>query len=59
MSAAIRLVLGLGNPGSEYKGTRHNAGFWYLDLLAEQLGARLLLNSKLHAEIAQVNFAQN
>ena len=57
MSAAIRLVLGLGNPGSEYKGTRHNAGFWYLDLLAEQLGARMLLNSKLHAEIAQVNFA--
>ena len=57
MSAAIRLVLGLGNPGSEYKGTRHNAGFWYLDLLAEQLGARMLLNSKLHAEIAQVNIA--
>lgn len=57
MSAAIRLVLGLGNPGQEYKGTRHNAGFWYLDHLAEQLGARLLPNAKLHVEIAQVNLA--
>lgn len=57
MSAAIRLVLGLGNPGTEYSKTRHNAGFWYLELLAEHLGARLLLNSKLHAEIAQVNLA--
>lgn len=57
MSAAIRFVLGLGNPGSEYKATRHNAGFWFVDLLAEQLGARLLLNSKLHAEIAQINLS--
>lgn len=55
MSAAIRLVLGLGNPGSEYSKTRHNAGFWYLDLLADQLGARFLLNSKMHAEVAQVS----
>lgn len=33
------LVVGLGNPGSEYEGTPHNAGFLALDRLAEQDGA--------------------
>ncbi|GDY01538.1 peptidyl-tRNA hydrolase [Planctomycetota bacterium] len=33
-----RIVLGIGNPGAEYDGTRHNAGFLVLDLLAKRLG---------------------
>jgi len=32
------VVVGLGNPGSEYDGTRHNAGFMAVDLLARKLG---------------------
>jgi PTH1 family peptidyl-tRNA hydrolase len=36
--ADIRLVVGLGNPGAEYSETRHNAGFWFCERLARELG---------------------
>jgi PTH1 family peptidyl-tRNA hydrolase len=35
----IRLIAGLGNPGKEYEGTRHNIGFEVIDRLADKLGA--------------------
>ena len=38
-SPALRLIVGLGNPGREYAETRHNAGFMALDLAAEKLRA--------------------
>ena len=40
----FRLIAGLGNPGAEYEGTRHNAGFMTLDTLANSLGANYWKN---------------
>ena len=37
----IRLIAGLGNPGAEYEATRHNAGFWFVDELADRLRVSL------------------
>jgi PTH1 family peptidyl-tRNA hydrolase len=38
---ALRLIVGLGNPGPEYASTRHNAGQWFVERLAEKYGIRL------------------
>lgn len=37
----MKLVVGLGNPGRKYQATRHNAGFWWVERLAEQVGVGL------------------
>lgn len=41
MGGADWLIAGLGNPGSKYEGTRHNAGFMALDALADAWGAQV------------------
>jgi PTH1 family peptidyl-tRNA hydrolase len=37
----IRLIAGLGNPGPEHAATRHNAGFWFVDEVADRLKVQL------------------
>ena len=55
---AIRLIVGLGNPGAEHLRTRHNAGFWFVDALASAEGARFGFENKLHGETARVHIAR-
>ena len=54
---AISLIIGLGNPGSEHARTRHNAGFWFIDALAEKYQARWNTDKKLRAETAKITVA--
>ncbi len=54
--ARLRLIVGLGNPGAEHLRTRHNAGFWFVDALAQRENARFGIESKLHAETAKFAF---
>lgn len=52
--AGIRLIAGLGNPGPEYLRNRHNAGFWFVDVLATGAGERFRFEKRLHADACRV-----
>jgi PTH1 family peptidyl-tRNA hydrolase len=53
----LRIIVGLGNPGPEHQVTRHNAGFWFVDLLARREKVEFRDYRKYSGETARVTIA--
>ncbi|HEY5994474.1 MAG TPA: aminoacyl-tRNA hydrolase [Gallionellaceae bacterium] len=51
--SAIKLIVGLGNPGREYETTRHNAGFWWVEAFARAQGASFRPDGKFHGLVTR------
>jgi len=54
VSNGLRLIVGIGNPGSRYSDTRHNAGVWFVDRLADRLKANFKEERKFFGRTADV-----
>jgi PTH1 family peptidyl-tRNA hydrolase len=54
----LRIIVGLGNPGPEHQVTRHNAGFWFVDLLARRHGGEFRDYRKYSGETARITIAE-
>ena len=57
MGQPIDLIAGLGNPEPQYLTTRHNAGFWFVDALARELGAKFSASRKIDSDSAEITLA--
>lgn len=49
----IKLLVGLGNPGSEYEATRHNAGFGWAEAVARELKLSWAMDKSFHGQVAR------
>ncbi len=56
---AIRLIVGLGNPGPEHQHDRHNAGFWFVDALARSQGASLVREAKFFGLVGRARIGSD
>ena len=54
MPSPLKLIVGLGNPGAEHLMTRHNAGFWFVDILARKFSLQFLEENKFKAEMCRL-----
>ncbi len=54
-SIDLKVIVGLGNPGSKYTETRHNAGFWFIEEVARKYSAAFRQEKKFHGEVAKIS----
>jgi PTH1 family peptidyl-tRNA hydrolase len=54
---AVQLIVGLGNPGPDYETTRHNAGFWFVEHLANRFNGQFRKETKFSGEACKVRIA--
>lgn len=50
---SIKLIVGLGNPGGQYADTRHNAGFWFVENLADRFNINLSFDKKFNGQVGR------
>lgn len=55
--SSTKLIVGLANPGAEYAATRHNAGAWYVEQLADRYNLSLKENKKFFGYSARLSLA--
>ena len=51
----LKLIAGIGNPGKDYANTRHNAGVWFVERLAEKFGTPLKREKKFFGRTSLIN----
>lgn len=49
----LKLIVGLGNPGQQYAQTRHNAGFWFVERIANDFNISLSQDKKFHGLVGR------
>ncbi len=54
MDTSLQIIVGLGNPGLEHRSARHNAGFWFVDLLAQRHGGEFRTRRRLFGDMAEI-----
>jgi PTH1 family peptidyl-tRNA hydrolase len=59
VSAGLKLIVGLGNPGVQYEKTRHNAGFWFVDGIADRLNVHFRPEAAFQGELARLEYGGN
>ncbi|OGT43440.1 MAG: aminoacyl-tRNA hydrolase [Gammaproteobacteria bacterium RIFCSPHIGHO2_12_FULL_40_19] len=57
--SGIRLIVGLGNPGTQYAATRHNVGAWFVDIFAEQENISLRLEKQFRGYVGEITVSSD
>ena len=55
MTNSVRIIAGLGNPGEKYQRTLHNAGFWFVDAVADKFGGSFRYEKKFDADTCKID----